>query len=225
METIGKILFLEDDPLIGALVSKGLQKAGFNVQWISRLENIHQEAEAHHPDIMVFDLQIGNRNCLEEIPRLRLSHPSVPILFASSHTDGKEIVACLGIGNAGYIKKPYELEELLYHIRRWLPARKNIISFGSYRLNPGSRELTYKNQPVAMLNPKEYDILYLLLSRRGEIVSRDELLGKVWYNPKAGGSLNNYITYLRKYFDKDRQVVIQTVRREGYMLVVYEKQG
>lgn len=216
---IPKIVFLEDDFILGTLISKGLQKAGFEVELIGRLEKLHETVQMYSPDIVVLDLEIEGRNSLEAVPALRRLQPQLPIIFASSHTNGKEIVACLNWGDTDYIKKPYDVEELIYHIHHCLATvSADTICFGHYQLNLQTRDLAYKEQKIQTLNPKEFDLLHILLVHKEETVERKELLEKVWHNLMAEESLNNYIAYLRKYLNKDPQIKIRTIKRKGYIL-------
>lgn len=225
-----KILFLEDDRLLGTLISKGLGNAGFEVRLISRLEALQETAEAFCPDVAVLDLEIGGRNSLEEMPAFRKRHPHLPIIFASSHTDGKEIVACWNLGCTDYIKKPYEMEELIYHIRKWgtttMTAKAtDTLTLGHYRLNLHTRDLIYQKQLQKTLNPKEFELLCMLITHKGEILGRRLLLQKVWNNQSAEESLNNYITYLRKHLKEDPRIQIRTVKGKGYLLTYREEEA
>lgn len=216
---MAKIVFLEDDFILGTLISKGLQKSGYEVELIGRLEKLHETVQRYSPDVVVLDLEIEGRNSLEAVPELRRLQPQLPIIFASSHTNGKEIVACLNWGDTDYIKKPYDVEELIYHIHHCLGvSASDTIFFGQYQLNLQTRDLAYQKEKIQTLNPKEFDLLRILLAHKEETVERTELLEKVWHNLVAEESLNNYIAYLRKYLNKDPQVKIRTIKRRGYIL-------
>lgn len=216
----GKILFVEDNMDIGYLVSKGLEKAGFDVSFINTLTGFREVLVAFQPHLVLLDLEVGDRNSADEIPYIRAAYPRLPIIIASSHTSGKEIGNCLNAGADYYIKKPYELEELLPLIYRFCSADNEgtpeCIRFGHYRLNPANHELYYKQQLIHSLNPKEFQLLYLLASHPREIVKRTDILQQIWQNEGAGESLNNYITYLRNYLKKDSTIEIKTIKGIGY---------
>lgn len=223
---IQKILFLEDDLLLGTLISKGLRQAGFEVRLISRLEELYTATETFRPDLTVVDLEIGGLNSLKEMPSFRKRYPQMPIVFASSHTDGKEIIACWNLGYTDYVKKPYEVEELIYHIRKWLgttTAASDMLTLGHYQLNLQTRDLIYQTQIQKRLNPKEFNLLRMLITRKEEVIDRSEFLKKVWNNQPAEESLNNYITYLRKHLNKDPRILIRTVKGKGYILTYREE--
>lgn len=221
---IQRILFLEDDLILGALISKGLIQAGFEVRLISQLERLYETTENFRPHLAIMDLEIGGRNSLEEMPAFRKRFPQLPILFASSHTDGKEIVACWNLGYTDYIKKPYEIEELVYHICKWSTmTATDTLTLGHYQLNLHTRDLIYHQQIQKTLNPKEFDLLRILIARQGEVVDRKELLKKVWNNQQAEESLNNYIAYLRKHLSQDARILIRTVKGKGYILTCREE--
>lgn len=223
MET-KKILFIEDDMIVGSLVTRGLENAGYKVLFMNSLDNFRQTLTDQLPDLILLDLEVNNKNSSDELPFIRSVYPSLPVIIASSHISGKEIGYCLDAGVSYYIKKPYELEELLPLIHRFCPDIKdtapNSISFGKYHLQTDNHQLFFGEKHVQTLNPKEFSLLSLLLSKPGEIVERSEILQQIWQNENAGDSLNNYITYLRNYLKQDPDIEIKTVKKIGYSFIL-----
>lgn len=221
-----KVLFVEDDMIIGSLITRGLENENFNVCFMNSLNGFRETLKVFHPDILLLDLEVGNRDSSEELSFIRINFPSLPIIIASSHTAGKEIAYCLDGGADYYIKKPYELIELLSLFHKLSPAANEssseCIYFSNYGLNIATHELFYKNQLVHILNPKEFDLLNLFLAQPGQIILRLDILQRVWQNENAGDSLNNYITSLRNYLKEDSTIQIKTIKRRGYCLILPE---
>lgn len=219
-----KILFVEDDLLFGSIITKGLEKRGLEVWFRNRLNGLSEAIAAFRPNILVLDLEVGAENSLDLLPALRSAYPSLPILFESSHTDGPEIEKCLKAGVTHYIKKPYQIEELGAYIDRLLPLLPSrdidCHVFGRFALNVTNRDLYFDDALDFKLNPKEFEILRILLENLGKTVTRQKLLERVWNNELADESLNNYFTNLRRYLRKDSTVKIQTIKGIGYSLVL-----
>lgn len=122
------------------------------------------------------------------------------------------------------------MEELIYHIRKWgtttMTAKAtDTLTLGHYRLNLHTRDLIYQKQLQKTLNPKEFELLCMLITHKGEILGRRLLLQKVWNNQSAEESLNNYITYLRKHLKEDPRIQIRTVKGKGYLLTYREEEA
>lgn len=219
-----KILFIEDDSTLGELYSDVLQKRGFEVTYRNTLKGIRQVIADLMPDLLVLDLEVGSDNSLDEIPFIHRKHPSIPIIVATSHIDSLTVDRCYEGGAAQVIKKIYGINELLHHIYHLLspihPTAANGITFGQYLLNADTHILSFRNIWSATLNPKEFQLLHLLLENKGAIVSRTHILQQVWNNEEADSSLNNYITRLRHYLSKDPNIQIQTIKKEGYTLTL-----
>lgn len=224
-----KILFVEDDPVVGTLIMKGLTNAGMEVCLLNTLNGFREILTGFHPDLLILDLEVSERNSMEELPFIRSIFPTLPVIIASSHTSGKEIGKSFDAGVNYYIKKPYELEELLSIARKLCPVKKmepekekeveptkELRLSEYYRLNLVSRELFYSGERVCKLNPKEYRLLTFLISKPGKVLYRPELLEEVWHNPQAGDSLNNCISNLRSFLKKDPRIRIETISKKGY---------
>lgn len=228
MKTL-KVLFIEDDMDMGYLISKGLENAGFDVAFRNTLDGFRETLAVSRPDVLLLDLEVGSRNSSEELSFIRTLYPSLPIVVASSHTSGKEIGDCLNAGVDYYIKKPYELAEVIPLLHKLCPAGSESVAecicFGPYRLDLSNRALYCNNRRMHALNPKEFQLLSLLAARPGEIVKRADILQHVWQNENAGDSLNNYITYLRNYLKSDPDIEIQTVKGIGCCLLLRHKPG
>ncbi|TGY55975.1 response regulator transcription factor [Parabacteroides distasonis] len=217
-----RIVFLEDDILVGSLITKALEEKGFEVTFTNNLDVLKSTIRNVRPNVLLLDLKIGNKNSLEEIPFIRSEFPSLPIIIASSHHDSKEMVSCYEAGAKFYLIKPYEADEVERMIRMALPlSTQNVLDyiyFGQFQLNLTKHTLQYADESIKELNPKEFHLLKLLLTHKNKPVSRQIILQEVWQNEEAGSSLNNYINYLRKYLEKDQNISLVTIKGIGYSI-------
>ena len=220
-----KILFVEDDlEVVGSLITKGLQNEGYEVYYMNSLVGLRDTLHAFLPDLLLLDLEIGNRNSAEVLPSIRDMYPSLPILIASSHNNDNEIAYCLRKGANYYIKKPYQIREIVTLIRMFCPDTPSpgifCIPVGKYALDKQNHTLLGPDKKVITLKPKEFQLLCLLLENAGGITLRTELLERIWQHTEANDSLNNCIACLRNYLKQDPDLEIRTVRGVGYVLLM-----
>ncbi|WP_455630176.1 response regulator transcription factor [Parabacteroides sp.] len=217
-----RIVFLEDDILVGSLITKTLEERGFEVTFTNNLDVLRNAIRDVRPDVLLLDLEVGNRNSLEEIPLIRTEFPSLPIIIASSHHDSKEMVNCYEAGAKFYLVKPYEADEVERMIRMASPLSVQTVLdhvyFGQFQLNIAQQTLQYAEESIRTLNPKEFHLLKLLLTHKNKPVSRQIILQEIWQNEEASSSLNNYINNLRKYLERDPSISLVTIKGIGYSL-------
>lgn len=218
-----KILFVDDDVSLGQIVTLAVEAAGYKVHYQTSFLGITEVVKEWNPQLVILDVEVGEKSGFDVASELHRLFPSVPVLFVSSHTDMESVAKGLDMGGVTYLKKPFEIDELLAYIRRYacpLPAERGI-PFGNFRLVPDSHLLLYKGKPFKKLACLEYNLLELLLVRQGEIVDRDSIILSLWgegYSSTATQSLNNLISHLRKYFSVDESVRLETHAKVGYSL-------
>lgn len=223
MECKIKILFVDDDVSLGQIVTLAVEAAGYEVHYQTSLSGIVESVKEWHPQLIVLDVEIGGKSGIEAASGLHRLFPSVPILFVSSHTDMESVVKGLEAGGVTYLKKPFEIDELLAYIRRYtrpLPAEESV-RFGSFRLE--ADRLYYGEALFKKLTFLESKLLTLLLAHRGEIVSRHSIIQELWgkdCTSTAEQSLNNLIFHLRKYLSEDKTVQLVTHSKQGYSLIL-----
>lgn len=219
-----KIIFIEDDMELASFVVGELKNEGYEVEFSTTLAAVREMIVSCRPDILILDLEVGATNSMNELPYIHSQFPSLPIIIASSHIAGKEMAKCYEKGVNHYIKKPYDIDEMLLHIRRLIPSEEKLsaqeIAIGKYKLNIETNDLLYKDNVERHLAPKEFQLLYLLLSQKGKTVRREDILKQIWGNEDASESLNNYAAFLRKYLSKDPSIHIEAIRMKGYRLSI-----
>lgn len=225
MEKTGKIkvLFVDDDLLLGQVVSTALQAEGYEVHYQNSLAGITACAATCAPDIIFLDVEIGTENGIEEAPRLRALLPEVPLFFISSHTEGTVIRKGLETGATGFLKKPFDMEELTGYIRRYaVSTDKTCISIGNLTLDKQTQELTdsQNGKLIRCLSNMEYRLLKLLAASQGQAVGRKQIEATLWAETELPNSqsLMNCVSHLRKYLSAGSGMEIALIPKQGYVL-------
>lgn len=224
-----KVLLVDDDTDLGNLISMVLTADGYRVHYQNSLAGIEGIIQEFKPSIVALDVEVGEDDGIEKAREIIQTHPSLPILFISSHTDMDSVRRGIGSGGVHYFRKPFDMQELKIYIDRFTHPEREKATFaeiGDYSLNLNTRELFYKHNLVKQLSPLEYQLLRLLLQNKNEVVSNEILSEKIWNKkyPETESSLNNVISKLRKVVNKDTEVQIQTIKNKGYKLVDYQIQ-
>lgn len=221
MERI-KVLFVDDDVTLGKIVTLALDESGYETHYQSSLIAIHSVILELNPDIIILDVEIGNKNGIEITPELKAIVPNTPILFVSSHVDSSDVVKALNAGAIAYLKKPFDIEELLAYINRHTNTfHSDGIIIGNFKLNTDDDTLLFNDKKVKRLSKLEGKLLKLLASNRNQTVTREQIETELWEGCiNSEQSLNNFIAKLRKYLSEDEQLELVTIPKKGYKLIV-----
>jgi two-component system KDP operon response regulator KdpE len=217
-----KVLFVDDDLAIGSLVVMSLQEAGYDTHFQSTTMGLNVVINDFKPNIIILDVEIGDANGLDTIPSIKAIAPNTPIIFVSSHADSDYIKRAISEGAVVYIKKPFEIEELMAYIDRETTDKANttsVLEFGESALNPYDRTL-HTGNPVKVfkLNNMEFKLLQLLVLNKNKIVERRHIVSQLFSVSASDHSINNLISKLRKYLAPDTQIAIETIHNVGYKL-------
>lgn len=174
------------------------------------------------PDLLILDIEVNNQNSLDFLPAIHSQYPQLPVIIASSHTNGAEIIRSYDAGANHYIKKPYDITELVFQIRRLLqqPPKQTpaIWAISTYQVDTDKHLLIYPDKKIEKLLPKEFQVLRMLYSNKGQVATRKQLLEEIWGKNLSEESLNNIISQLRKKFRLDERIHISTHPCIGYQL-------
>lgn len=218
-----KVLFVDDDIVLGQVVTMALRSYGYVAEYCTSLVGIRGVVKEMNPDILLLDVEIGEGNGIEACAGLKAIAPDIPILFVSSHIAAQEVAKGLDAGGIAYLKKPFEIEELMAYIRRHAPGFHAAgILFGKFSLHTEDEMLLKDGEVVKRLTPFEFKILKLLVQNMNRTVTREQLERELWENGQAASeySLNNYMAKLRKYLADDETISLEVVPKVGYMLSV-----
>ena len=154
-----KVLFVDDDIALGQVVILALRASGYAAEYCTTLVGIQGVVQEMQPDIMVLDVEIGEKNGIDAVAELKLTAPDTPVLFVSSHIAGSEVARALDAGGIAYLRKPFEMEELVAYIRRHTPCfHPKGLSIGMFNLRAGDSMLFKGEEPVRRLTDFEYKL-------------------------------------------------------------------
>ena len=177
------------------------------------------------PDIAVLDMMLPGEDGVRLLARLRAEHPDLPAVFLTARSDTRDRIAGLRAGADDYISKPFSLEELLARLQAVLrrtgrlDERGAVLRVADLTLDELTREVHRAGEAIE-LTPTEFDLLRFLMQNARTVVSKAQILDRVWHYDFAGRSniVEQYVGYLRRKVDTDRDPLIHTVRGVGYVL-------
>jgi len=226
------ILLVEDDPTISDLVAYNLRRAGYEVLQERNGRAGLQTALAQSIDLVLMDLMLPGLDGMTASKEIIRRKPSLPIIMLTARSERETILEGFESGADDYITKPFDLDLLLARIQARLrrapagittPARISeggTIGTGDLVLDRDAHVIR-TSHGEAGLNPKEYDLLELLLSRPGHLFPREEIVERVWHQRylATSRSLDVHVRRLRAKLEQvEAEVLLQTVRGVGYRL-------
>lgn len=187
-----RILIVEDEVNIATPVKTYLERAGFDVEHALNGTDALRMMEEQPPNLVVLDLNLPDVDGLEVCRRIRATS-QVPIIMVTARDDDVDKIVGLEVGADDYMTKPFNVRELVARVKailRRAPAAAaapvgGILSHGPVSIDRGRHEVTVDGQDV-QLAPKEFDLLWALLEERGHVLTRDQLLERVWGYTFAG---------------------------------------
>ena len=213
-----RVLVVEDDPEIRALIQTSLSVEGFAVQTAVSLSEAGALIRHALPDILVLDLGLPDGDGLSLVQEVRKSH-SLPILIVSARHQEAQKIQALDAGADDYLVKPFSVGELLARIRVALRHRGTSLSAAVTRhtlddldIDLASRLVTVRGQTVH-LTPTEFNLLARLVRSAGRVVTHRQLLGDVW-----GAEFTEHTHYLRLYMGQLRAKIEQDPAEPRYLL-------
>ena len=209
------VLLAEDDAGIAEPLSRALQREGHRVVVVSDGPTALARAGDVDVDLLVLDLGLPEMDGLDVCRRLRRVRPEVPVLMLTARTDEVDFVVGLDAGADDYVAKPFRLAELMARVRALLRrSAPDALEAGGVVMDLSARRVLVEGAEVGLAN-KEFELLRVLLSRSGQVVSREEILREVWNAPelKTSKTLDMHMSWLRRKIGSRR---ITTIRGVGF---------
>lgn len=224
-----RILLVEDEENIRETVKLNFELEGFEVVTAKDGREAIKHSKEQHFDLMVVDVMLPEVNGFQVVEQVRLSDRETPIIFLTAKDQAADRIQGLKKGADDYLTKPFVFEELHLRVRRLIERTSrspevtpDLYTFGSNKVNFATYEAT-GNQGDFTLTKKEAMLLKLLTDRRGEVVSRQQILQSVWgYDVyPSTRTIDNFILSFRKYFEEDPKnpAYFLSVRGVGYKFV------
>jgi DNA-binding response OmpR family regulator len=225
MTTAGKtqtVLVVEDEASIASFVSLYLKNAGYTVRTASTGGEALTMSAAEQPALIILDLNLPDIDGIEVCRRIRKT-ADIPILMLTARDEDVDKIIGLEVGADDYLTKPFNPRELVARVksvlRRSAPDRKDLESatlrHGDLLIDAGRREVHVGDEEI-QLAPKEFDLLWELLDHRGLVLTRDQLLERVWGYTFAGDTrtVDVHVRQLRRKLGEASPIV--TVWGVGY---------
>jgi DNA-binding response OmpR family regulator len=219
-----RLLVVEDEVRLAEALRDGLSAEGFAVDVAhDGQDGLHLALENDY-DAVVLDVMLPTLSGYRVCQSLRAAHRWVPVLMLSAKDGEYDQADGLDVGADDYLTKPFSYVVLVARLRallrRGAPNRPPVLVAGDLSLDPATREVLRGDQPVA-LTPREFAVLEFLIRRRGEVVTKTQILEHVWDSHYDGDPnvVEVYVGYLRRKVDAPfGRHALETVRGVGYRL-------
>ena len=213
-----RILMLEDDPLISDLVGAYLG-AHFTIDCLSTYEEASDYIDQFNYDVVLLDRNIHGKDIgMDLIGKIKDKNSNTGIIVISAYDTISDKIAGLNLGADDYLDKPFDNEELLARINAL--ARRNqkstTVHVEGIECNMQTKSIVY-NEDQVLLSKKESDLFFTLLSKQGQIVSKNELLDALYVNPQniSSNTIDATIKNTRKKLPVQ---IIKTIKTRGYVI-------
>jgi two-component system alkaline phosphatase synthesis response regulator PhoP len=226
---MNRVLFVEDDELLGSVIRMNLESEGHEVVWIDRGDTALEVMDTQRFDLIVLDIGLPGIDGLALLERIRRSGSGIPVLMLTARSDVRTKVEALEVGADDYLCKPFDVAELLARVRALLRRSRaerevpsdRVLRIGRYEVDLETREATTR-EGRTVLSEREVAILALLARSSGRPLSRHDILDEVWGMDvfPTERTVDNFLSRLRKLFEDDPRDPrhILTVRGLGYRL-------
>ena len=226
-----KILLVEDDSTLSFIVQDALTREGFDVVCASNGEfglKLFKEAE---PDIIVADVMMPKMDGFEMVRLIRLTAPAVPVLFLTARTALEDVVKGFELGANDYIRKPFQILELVVRIKALLKRNSQgitedtnlfiadcLLDFASQRLVIGEETIELTHTEAVIVDE--------LFRHPNEVVEAKTLMYRIWQNDDYNNlnRLHGFIYKLRKYLSKSTSLTLLNIRGIGYKLATSKQE-
>jgi len=220
-----KIVLLEDEKSLSELIKLNLELDGYSVEVFDDGEKAKNHLNSFiNADLVILDVMVPKVSGLDICLEIRKTS-KVPVLFLSAKGTSSDRIAGLKLGANDYLAKPFDLEELLLRVQNLLPSNINEIAvigaltvyFNTFEIKDDAGSV------ISILSKKEIELLRLFIEKQGQVVSRDEILDKIWPDQfPTSRTIDNYILSFRKLFEKDPKnpLYFHSIRGVGYKFVV-----
>ena len=230
------ILVVEDEPALRDTLAYNLKKDNFTVETVGDGRSALDSARALKPDLIILDIMLPEMDGFE-VARILRKEMTTPILMLTARDDEIDRVVGLEVGADDYLTKPFSMRELMARVKAQLrrsrlvreelanlkpESKQDELKFGSLVINRTRQEVTLNKAPLP-LKPQEYQLLLIFAEHKGQMLSREFILERVWGWDFIGDSrtVDVHVRWLRTKVEQNPAApqVIQTIYRVGYKFV------
>ncbi len=227
---MAKILFVEDELVLGKLVKEAMERKSHFVHWEKNGLDAIESLKKAKPDICILDVMMPGMDGFTTAKQIRQLLPHVPILFLTARSQTEDVIKGFESGGNDYLKKPFSLEELFVRIQELLRRTTGIYDkteitgdkyqLGLFTFSPQTQMLK-TDSLTFQLSHKENELLKELIHHKNSVMERKLILQKLWGEDNFFNARNMdvYITKLRKHLSHDPDISIINIRGIGYKLI------
>lgn len=228
-----QILLVEDEEHLLKIIQLNLELEGYAVTTATTGIEALKEFRKKNFDLILLDVMLPEMNGFDVCEEIRKENKDVPVLFLTAKGSSEDKIQGLKLGADDYLTKPFNLEELLLRIQILIKRSSNVkstsiipdfFSFGNNEINFATYEIKGVNGEKTTITKREIALLKLLIERKGEVISREDILDKVWGTDvyPSSRTIDNYILAFRKYFEKNQREpkYFHSIRGVGYKFTV-----
>ena len=218
------IMYVEDDEVLAFITKDNLEANDYKISHFPDGVQAYEAFKKESFDLCIIDIMLPKMDRFTLAEKIREIDYEVPILFLTAKSLKEDKIKGLTLGADDYITKPFSIEELILKIQVFL-KRKKIVSIekkaiykvGNYEFDYSDLTLNYKDD-YRRLTQKEADLLIYLYENKDRLIKRSEILKKIWKQDDyfAGRSMDVFISRLRKYLSKDKNIEIENIHGVGF---------
>jgi two-component system alkaline phosphatase synthesis response regulator PhoP len=227
-----RILIVEDEATLANLISYNLKQQGYDVEVEGDGAKAYQRITSESYHLVLLDLMLPSMNGISLCRKVRARKISTPIIMLTAKSTEEEIIEGLNAGADDYISKPFSVGELMARVSAALRrtsdftavtpySEENVYRFGDLEVNRNTYTSLLQGKPMD-LRPKEFEILHYFIQKPGMVVSRDEMMDRIWGFDFMGDqrTIDVHVSSLRKKLEavEGHQVTIESIRGVGYKL-------
>lgn len=223
-DAVPQVLVVDDDQGIRQALRRGLDLEGFTVREASDGRQALERMNEQVPDVVVLDVMMPGLNGVKVVQRLREDGITVPVCMLSARDEVDDRVAGLAAGADDYVVKPFSITELAARlhalVRLHATTDQRPLAWGDLAIDPRRRIATRAGRDLR-LTTREFDLLLTLVQHAGQVLSRNQLLARVWgYTWEVDSNVVDvFVGYLRRKLEADGAPrILQTVRGVGFVV-------
>ncbi len=210
---VHKILLLEDDSLLAQSVIDELEDVGYSVTWAEESDSVIDISYDERFDLYLFDVNVPGINGFELLKSLRESGDQTSTIFMTSRNQVEDLREGFGVGANDYIKKPFDLDELLIRIASKLPQHKASQLSKDFAIDPESYRLTCKGKE-SKLPPREFELIHYFIAHQDQLLPTDSIINEISEATISIATFRTYIKNLKRYIEGC--ALIENVKGVGY---------
>lgn len=222
-----RVLVVDDEASLTDLLQMALRYEGWEIKTAADGSSAIATARDFRPDAVVLDIMLPDIDGLQVLQRMRADGNDVPVLFLTAKDSLDDRIAGLTAGGDDYVTKPFSLEEVVARLRGLIRRstltvdanESPVLVVGDLELDEDSHEVRRAGRSIE-LTATEFELLRYLMRNPRRVVSKTQILDRVWDYDFGGKSsvVEIYISYLRKKIDAEGSPMLHTVRGAGYMI-------